>query len=113
LAETLVTTFDEREKGFESKFAHDQETEFKAVARRNRMIGLWAAELMGLEGEHREDYARAIIRADVEQHGDDEVILRKLVEDLTAAKAAVSEGEIRRKMDELLAVAREEVKAQG
>jgi len=108
-----VTTFDDREKGFESKFAHDQEIEFKAIARRNRMIGLWAAELMGLEGEHREDYARAIIRSDVEQHDRDDVILRKLVQDLSAAKAPVTEGEIRQKMEELLAVAREEVKAQG
>lgn len=108
-----MTTFDDREKGFESKFAHDQEIEFKAIGRRNRMIGLWAAELMGLEGEHREDYARALIRVDVEQHGIEEVILRKLVDDLTAAKASVTEGEIRRKMDELLAIAREEIKAQG
>jgi hypothetical protein len=107
-----VSTFDDREKGFEGKFAHDQELEFKAIARCNRMIGLWAAEKMGLEGEHREDYARAIIRTDVE-HSDHEDVIRKLAQDFSAAKVEVREGEIRQKLDELLAIAREELKSGG
>ncbi len=107
-----MSTFDDREKGFEGKFAHDQELEFKAHARCNRLAGLWAAELMGLEGEHREDYARAIIRADFEQPGEEDVI-RKLVQDLSAAKVAVTEGEVRSKLQELMAQAREALKTGG
>jgi hypothetical protein len=110
--EQPVSTFDDREKGFEGKFAHDQELEFKAIARRNRMIGLWAAEKMGLEGEHREDYARAIIRSDFENADSDDV-LRKLVQDLTASNTAVRESEIRQKMDEFLAQSREALKSEG
>jgi hypothetical protein len=107
-----VSTFDDREKGYEGKFAHDQELEFKAAARRDRMIGLWAAEKMGLEGDHREDYARAIIRSDME-HADPEDVVRKLVQDLSAAKVEVRESEVRSKMDELLAQAREQLKSGG
>ena len=107
-----MSTFDDREKGFEGKFAHDEELEFKAIARRNRMVGLWAAEKMGLEGEHREDYARAIIRSDFEHTGSEDVV-RKLVQDLTAAKAEVRESEIRQKMDEFLAQSREALKSEG
>ncbi len=105
-----MSSFDDREKGFEGKFAHDEELEFKATARRNRLAGLWAAELMGLEGENREDYARAIIRSDFEHPGDEDVI-RKLAQDLSAAKVAVSEGDVRKKLQELQAVAREQIKA--
>ena len=105
-----MSTFDDREKGFEGKFAHDQELEFKATARRDRLIGLWAAEKMGLEGEHREDYARAIIRSDME-HADPEDVVRKIVDDFSAAKLEIRESEVRRKMDELLAVAREQLKS--
>jgi hypothetical protein len=104
-----VTTFDEREKGFESKFAHDQELEFKAVARRNRLAGLWAGGVMGLEGDHLEDYAKAVIRSDFEQPGDEDVI-RKLVQDLTAANSNVSEGSVRQKMEEFLAQARDQIR---
>jgi hypothetical protein len=107
-----VSTFDDREKGFESKFAHEQELEFRAMARRNRLAGLWAAELMGLEGEHREDYARAIIRSDFEHPGDEDVI-RKLVQDLSAAKVNITETEVRSKMEEFLAQAREHLKTEG
>ena len=107
-----MSTFDDREKGYEGKFAHDQELEFKAIARRDRLIGLWAAEKMGLEGDHREDYARAIIRSDME-HADPEDVVRKLVQDLSAAKIEVRESEVRQKMDELLAQAREALKSEG
>lgn len=105
-----MSTFDERERGFEGKFAHDEETEFKAVSRRNRLMGLWAAERMGLEGEHREDYARAIIRVELGEGGD-EAVIRKVIQDLTASNEKVSEGEVRQKLQELHAIAREQAKA--
>ena len=103
-----MTTFDEREKGFERKFANDQELEFRATARRNRLLGEWAAGLMGLENAH--DYAQAVVKSDFEQPGDEDV-LRKVFKDLTGSGLAVNEGEVRAKMDELLAVAREQVKS--
>lgn len=102
-----MTTFDEREQGFEKKFALDAEQEFKAVARRNRMLGEWAAGLMGLESP--DDYARAVVKADFEQPGDDDV-LRKVFGDLKGSGVTVSEAEVRRKMDELLAQAREQAR---
>jgi hypothetical protein len=103
-----MTTFDEREKGFERKFANEQELEFRATARRNRLLGEWAAGLMGLENAH--DYAQAVVKSDFEQPGDEDV-LRKVSKDLTGSGLSVSEGEVRAKMDELLAVAREQVKS--
>jgi hypothetical protein len=105
-----MTTFDEREQGFEKKYALNQEQEFKAHARRNRALGLWAAGLMGLEGKHVDDYAKAVVKSDLELPGDDDV-LRKVFEDLKGAGVDVSEGSVRMKMAELLAQARESVKA--
>lgn len=105
-----MTTFDEREKGFESKFAHDQELEFKATARRNRLVGRWAAELMGLEGDHVDEYAKAVVRSDFEQPGDDDVV-RKVMQDLNAAGVETRESAVRQKMDELLAQAREAIRS--
>ena len=105
-----MTTFDDREQAFENKFAHDQELEFKATARRNRLLGLWAGGLMGLEGEHLEQYAGAVVRSDFEHPGDEDV-LRKVSKDLSAAGAKVTETAVRAKMEELLAVAREQIKA--
>lgn len=103
-----MTTFDEREQAFERKFAHDQELEFKATARRNRLLGEWAAGLMGLATV--DEYARAVVKSDFEQPGDEDV-LRKVFQDLSGSGVAVSEGEVRMKMQELLAVAREQLKA--
>lgn len=103
-----MTTFDEREQGFERKFALDQELEFKATARRNRLLGEWAAGLMGLATT--EDYVRAVVKSDFEQPGDEDV-LRKVAGDLKGAGVSMSESEVRRKMDELLAQAREQIKA--
>jgi hypothetical protein len=100
-----MTTFDDREKGFEGKFAHDAEVEFKAVARRNRLLGVWAGELMGLEGQHLDDYAAAVVRSDFLERGDDDV-LRKVAKDLAGAGLKTTEDQVRGKMDELLAVAR-------
>ena len=105
-----MTTFDDREKAFEAKYALDQEQEFKAIARRNRMLGLWAAEKMGLSSESADQYAAAVVRADFEQPGDEDVVL-KVAGDFKASGLAVSEGEIRSKIDELASIAREQIRA--
>ena len=105
-----MTTFDDREQGFEKRFALDQDQEFRASARRNRMLGEWAAGLMGLADKHVAEYAQAVVKSDFEQPGEDDV-LRKVFEDLKGAGVATTEGEVRMKMAELLAVARESVKA--
>jgi hypothetical protein len=103
-----MTTFDDREKGFERKFALDEEQEFKASARRNRLLAEWAAGLMGLETV--EEYVRAVVKSDFEQPGDDDV-LRKVFGDLKSAGQTLSEGEVRMKMDELMAHARDAVRS--
>ena len=105
-----MTTFNDREQGFERKYALDQEQEFKANARRNRALGEWAAGLMGLEGQHLADYAKAVVKSDFEQPGDEDV-LRKVFEDLKGSGVTISEGDVRMKMAELLAQARESVRA--
>ncbi len=105
-----MTTFDEREQGYESKFAHDQEMDFKALARRNRALGAWAGGLMGLEGAHLEDYANAVVKSEVDLPSDEDV-LRKVAKDLSASGLKVSEGVVRGKMDEFLAIARDELKS--
>ena len=102
-----MTTFDDREQGFERKFVLDQDLEFKTTARRNRLLGEWAAGLMGLATV--DEYARAVVKSDFEQPGDEDV-LRKVSGDLKGAGVAVSESEVRMKMDELLAQAREQIK---
>lgn len=107
-----MSTFDDREKGFERKFAHDAEQDFKAGVRRNRALGRWAASLMGLEGKHVDEYAQAVVKSDFELPGDEDV-LRKVFEDLKGAGVAVSESEVSRKMAELLAQARDEVRKGG
>ena len=107
-----MTTFDDREQGFEKKFALDQEQEFKAGVRRNRMLGEWAAGLMGLEGAHVGEYSQAVVKSDFELPGDDDV-LRKVFEDLKGAGVQVSEGDVRMKMAELMAQAREQVRTAG
>ena len=101
-----MTTFDKREEGFEKKFAHDEELKFKAAARRNKLVGLWAAGVLGKSGPDADAYAKEVVMADFEAAGDGDVI-HKLVKDL-AGKA--SEPEIRAKMTELLALAIEQVK---
>ncbi|MET3835635.1 hypothetical protein ABIB58_000968 [Brevundimonas sp. UYEF29] len=105
-----MTTFDDREKAFEAKYALDQEQEFKAIARRNRMLGLWAAEKMGLSSESADQYAAAVVRADFEQPGDEDVF-RKVAGDFKASGLSVSEGEIRSKIDELASISREQIRA--
>jgi hypothetical protein len=102
-----MSTFDEREKGFERKFSQDQELEFRAQSRRNRLLGEWAAKRMGLENV--DDYVRAVVRSDLDQPGDEDV-LRKVSQDLVGAGLEVREAEVRSKMDEFLAIAREQVR---
>ncbi len=106
-----MSTFDEREKGFERKFAHDQELKFKASARRNKLLGQWAAELMGLNHEDGEDYAKAVIKADLEEPGDNDVF-RKVRRDFDEKNIKISDDEIRDKMITLMATAIEQVENQ-
>ena len=96
-----MTGFDDRKKGFERKFAHDQELQFKASARRNKLLGLWAAELMGIEGDDAEEYAKAVIRSDLEEPGDQDVF-RKIRRDFDEKNIDQSDHQIRRTMDELM-----------
>ena len=97
-----MTTFEDRENAFESKFAHDEEMRFKAEARRNKLLGLWAAELLNKTSEEAEEYAREVVQADFEEAGDEDVY-RKLAGDLGAL---ADEKEIRAKMSELTSVAK-------
>ncbi len=98
----MMSTFDDRENAFESKFAHDSEMQFRAEARRNKLVGLWAAELLGLSGEAAADYAMSVVSADFEEAGIEDVV-RKLVGDLGAKSSA---EQIRAKMSEMLPVAK-------
>jgi hypothetical protein len=97
-----MTTFDDRESAFENKFAHDAEMQFRATARRNRLLGLWAAEKLGKSGDEAAEYAKAVVKADFEEAGDEDVY-RKVSGDLGDR---ASEAEIRTKMNELLAQAK-------
>jgi len=99
-----MTTFDKREEGFEQKFAHDEELRFKATARRNKLVGLWAAGKLGLAGAAAETYAKEVVAADFEHPGGDDVF-GKLRKDFNAKGIAVTDAEIRQMMNELLAKA--------
>ncbi len=103
-----MTTFDDREKGFESKFALDQEQEFKAIARRNKLLGLWAAKQMNLSQAEAEAYAMDVVRADFEEAGDEDVI-RKLLGDFTGAGVDVGDAEIREQLEFKTAEARHQL----
>jgi hypothetical protein len=100
-----MSSFDDREKAEESRYARTQESEFKAVARRNKLVGAWAAGLMGLTGEEADAYAKTVVVADFEEAGDEDVF-RKLRADLDKAGVEVSDHVIRREMSEQLEVAR-------
>jgi hypothetical protein len=105
-----MTTFDDRKEGFERKFAHDEELLFKANARRNKLLGLWAAEKLGLSGAEAEAYAKSIVMADFQEAGDDDVF-RKVRADFDAKSVAQSDHQIRRVMDELMATAVQQIQA--
>jgi hypothetical protein len=105
-----MTSFDKREEGFEKQFAHDEELKFKANARRNKLLGLWAAEKLGLAGPEAEAYAKEVVTADFEEAGDNDVF-RKIRRDFDAKAVNVSDQQIRRTMDELMASAVAQIKA--
>jgi hypothetical protein len=104
-----MTTFDKREEGFEKKFALDEEQKFKAEARRNKLLGLWVAEKLGLSGDAAAAYAKEVVAADFEEGGSG--VVRKVTADLGAKGVAITERELRVKMDELMAQAIVQVKA--
>src|SRR3546814_2217888 len=89
-----MTNFQDREQGFEAKFAHDEELQFKIIARRNRLVGVWAAEKIGLTPEETDAYAKAVVQADFEEAGDDDVI-RKVLCDLISAGVEADEALVR------------------
>ena len=103
-----MTTFDKRKEGFESKFAHDEELRFRATARRNRLLGLWAAEKLGLEGEEADAYARSVVTADLALPGEEDVF-QKVRADFDAKNVEQSDHQIRRTMDELMGKAVEQI----
>lgn len=105
-----MSTFDDREKAQEAKFARDAELAFKIEARRNKLLGLWAAEVMGKEDA--DSYAKEVVASDFEEAGDEDVF-RKVAADLKAAGANVSDADIRSKMAELKIVAAEQMQSQG
>jgi hypothetical protein len=105
-----MTTFDKRQEGFEKKFALDEEQKFKAEARRNKLLGLWAAEKLGLSGDAATTYSKEVVAADFEEAGDQDV-QNKIVNDFAAKGVAIAGPEVRAKMDELLATAIVQVKA--
>lgn len=101
-------SFQDREKAFEDKFKHDSELQFKVEVRRNKLLGLWVAEMLGLKGEDADAYAREVITSDFEEIGDDDVV-RKVLGDLQAKSVELSEHRLRKKMDELFDVAKRQV----
>jgi hypothetical protein len=102
-----MTTFDEREKEFEARFKHDQELRFKVTARRNRLLGLWAAGRMGLSGAAAEAYAKAVV--DAEFHGGDKHVVAKVSHDLGAKGHAVTEAQVKFELDHLAETAKQQV----
>lgn len=107
-----MNTFDDREKGFEKKFAMDQELQFKAESRRNKMLGEWAAEKMGITGDDVQAYVKEVRKADFEEAGDDDVF-RKVKGDLDAKGVSVSDDELRQTMNQFLATAVEDLEKNG
>lgn len=104
-----MTTFDDRKESFERKFAHDEELRFKAMARRNKLLGLWAAEKLGKSGAEAQDYAKAVVLADFEEAGDGDV-LRKVRGDLEGAGISLTDAQLRVTMEDLMVRAIEEIR---
>ncbi|MBN8815277.1 MAG: DUF1476 domain-containing protein [Sphingomonas sp.] len=103
-----MTTFDDRERAFETKFAHDEEMAFRVTARRNKLLGQWAAGLMNLTPEETEAYSRAVIQAEFEEAGDEDVV-RKLLGDLTAAGVDADDAMVRKAIEEQAVEARRQL----
>ncbi len=106
-----MSNFDKREKSFESKWAHDEELRFKVMARRNKLLGLWAAGEMGIAGAAADAYAREVVQADFEEAGDEDVF-RKIRKDFDAKGIKHSDHVIRRKMEELLQTASQQIESE-
>lgn len=103
-----MTTFDDRKDAYENKYVHDKEMEFKVTARRNKLLGLWAAEKLHLQADEREKYAREVVAADLEVPGDSDV-LHKVLRDFEAAGIQLTEKDVRAEMHRLLEVARDQI----
>ena len=103
-----MTTFDKREKAFEDKYKHDQELQFKVEVRRNKLLGLWAAEMLDLKGADADAYAKEVVAADFEEAGDQDLV-RKLLGDFAGKSVEMSEHRLRKKMDELVSVAKGQI----
>lgn len=103
-----MTSFDDRERAFETKFAHDQEMVFRITARRNRLLGFWAAELMGLTAAETDAYAKAVVQADFEEAGEEDLV-RKLLGDLVSAGVDIDESRIRYALEDKLVEARRQM----
>lgn len=103
-----MTTFDKREKAFEEKYKHNQELQFKVEVRRNKLLGLWAGEILGLSGADAEAYAKEVVSSDFEEPGDADVV-RKVLGDFQSKNQDMSEHRLRKKMDELITVAKEQI----
>ncbi len=103
-----MATFDERQKGFEQKYKHDKELEFKINARRNKLLGLWAAQQLGIPQAEAEAYAKSVVMADFAKPGDQDVV-DKVLDDFKARGIEMSEHKVRRRMEELLEIARQQV----
>jgi hypothetical protein len=103
-----VTTFDDRERAFEAKFAHDEEMAFRVIARRNRLLGQWASGLMKLTPEETDAYCKAVVQAEFEEAGDEDVV-RKLLGDLTAAGVDADDALVRKALDEQVIEARRQL----
>jgi hypothetical protein len=106
-----MTSFDKREEGFEKKFAHDEEVRFKAVARRDKMLGMWAAEKLGLSGAAAEAYAAEVVSANIDTPGED-AVFQKVRKDFDAKGVVQSDHQIRRTMEELMTAAVAQIKSQ-
>lgn len=104
-----MTTFDERESSFEAKFKHDRELQFKVTARRNKLLGLWAANLLGIHGVDAENYAKEVVKSDFATPGDHDV-LQKVLGDFQAKKVEMSEHRLRKHMDDLMKIATDQIR---
>ena len=106
-----MSSFDERESSFENKFKHDKELEFKATARRNKLLGLWAANLLGIHGAEAETYAKTVVKADMEKPGDQDVV-DKLLGDFKQRGIDMSEHRLRKQMTELMSAAVAQIRSE-
>jgi hypothetical protein len=106
-----MSSFDDRETSFENKFKHDKELEFKATARRNKLLGLWAANLLGVHGVEAESYAKTVVKADLEQPGDQDVV-NKLLGDFKQRGIDMSEHRLRKQMTELMSSAIAQIRSE-